>query len=242
MRRPLLMTAATLAATLLVAGPASAHVSATPSEGASGGYARFAFRVPHGCDGAPTDEVAIQMPAGVVSVKPEFVPGWDAVAEIGPYDEPVELHGEELTEGVQSVTWTAQPGQELPDDHFREFGLSVKLPDGEAGDALYFPTVQSCPDGSEIAWIEIPSGDEEPESPAPSVTLTTADDAHGHDAGDDEDDEPVVHDTATAESAPAGLAAAEDDGPDALTIVALAVGLLGLVVGGAGLAIARRAR
>lgn len=244
MRRVLPTTAATIAATLLVVGPAAAHVSANPSEASSGAYARFAFRVPHGCDGAPTDEVAIRVPAGVASVKPEFVPGWDVSSEVGPYDEPVELHGEEITEGVQSVTWTAQPGQELPDDQFREFGLSVKLPDGEAGDVLYFPTVQSCPDGGEIAWIEIPSGDEELESPAPAVTLTAATDGHGHGApGDDEPDGDAGHAASsggTAEAAPAGLAAAE--GTDPLLVVALAVGVLGLGVGAAGLATARRAR
>lgn len=148
MRRPLAFAAATAAATVLVAFPAAAHVSVTPSDAAAGGYATLAFSVPHGCDGESTNTIEVAIPAGVVSVKPEFVAGWDATTEIGPYDEPVELHGDEITEGAVAVTWTAQDdAAALPDDQFRTFGITMKLPDAEPGTELPFPTVQGCVDG-----------------------------------------------------------------------------------------------
>lgn len=242
MRRLLTTVTAATAATLLLAGPAAAHVSISPSEAPAGGYARLALRVPHGCDGAATDEVAVSIPAGVTSVKPEQVVGWDVATEVGPYDEPVVLHGEEVTEGVQVVTWTAQDGQELPDELFREFGLSLKLPD--EGEVASFPVVQGCVDGSETSWIE---EGEDAEHPAPALTMTAAEgDGHGH---DDATAEPAA-DTADAEdaadddvdAAPAALETTTDAGTDPLTVVALVVGALGLAAGVAGLTAARRAR
>ena len=49
------------------------------------------------------------------------------------------------------------------------------------GETLYFPVIQTCEEG-EAAWIEIPAegeDGEELESPAPSITLTEAEEG-GH--------------------------------------------------------------
>lgn len=232
------------AVTLLVAGPAAAHVTADPSATAAGGYAVVDLRVPHGCDGEATNEVEVQIPDGVISVKPEQVPGWTATTELGAYDEPVELHGSEVTEGVKVVTWTADDGQELPDDQYRDFGLSVRFPDAE-GETLTFPAIQTCVDGSEEAWIETSDDPEaELDHPAPTITLTAAGDGHG---GGDGTDDGTEDETASVAAEDAELAAtpatgSDDGGTDALVYVALGVGLLGLVVGGAGLAAARASR
>ncbi|HVL99237.1 MAG TPA: YcnI family protein [Egibacteraceae bacterium] len=162
------------AVALLVAlgsSPVLAHVTINPQEAAADSYARFAFRVGHGCEGSPTTEVAVQIPPGVVSVKPELVPGWEYETVVGELSEPVELHGEEITEGVQEVRWFGGPP--IPDEAFQEFGLSVRLPDA-AGDILYFPVAQRCGEG-EHAWIERPDEgrpDEELEEPAPGLLLT----------------------------------------------------------------------
>lgn len=250
-RRIRTIAATTLAASAL-ALPAAAHVSVSPSEAPADGYARFAFRTPHGCDGAATNVVSVQIPTGVISVKPEMVVGWDVTTETVTYDESVELHGTELTEGVGVVTWTAQAGYELPDDLFREFGITAKMP-VDAG-TLYFPTVQECVDGNEIAWIEIPAEGEDGhalESPAPAVTLVAADAGHGdHDDHDDDMEHDEADDTATESMEAAGndqievanAAATVDDGTDAIVWVALAFGVVGTLLGLAGLSSARRAR
>lgn len=197
-----------VAALAVLAVPAAAHVTVNPSTATAGAFAKLDLRVPHGCEGQATEVVSVRIAEGVVSVVPEQVPGWDVATETGVYDEPVDLHGELVTEGVRVVTWTAQPGQALPDGRFVDFGLSVRLP--EADGPLYFPAVQTCVDGSQAAWVEIATEDddaEELEYPAPAVALTA-------DGG--------------------------TTGPDAWSIAALLAGLIGLLVGGAALAAARR--
>ncbi|MFM8531053.1 MAG: DUF1775 domain-containing protein, partial [Ilumatobacteraceae bacterium] len=61
---------------LAFAVPAFAHVAPDPSTVAASSSARIAFRVPHGCDGAATDTVEIQIPEGVFSVEPQAKSGW----------------------------------------------------------------------------------------------------------------------------------------------------------------------
>jgi periplasmic copper chaperone A len=227
--------------TALVAAPAAAHVTVDPSSTAAGAYALLDVRVPHGCDGEATAKVEVRIPDGVVSVKPEQVPGWAVSTEIGEYDEPIELHGSPVTEGVRVVAWTAEAGQELPDDLYRDFGLSVRLPDAE-GETLVFPAVQTCVDGNEAAWIETSDDpDAELDHPAPTVTLTAGGGGHGGDASDDTD-EVVAEGEETAELTASPAAAETGSGTGVLTYIALAVGLLGLIAGLAGYRAARAAR
>lgn len=229
---------AAFAAVLLVtfgSAPVFAHVSINPREAPADSYARFAFRIGHGCEGSPTTEVAIQIPDGVVSVKPELVPGWEYETVVGEFSEPVMLHGEEITEGVREVRWF--DGPPIPDEAFQEFGLSVRLPDAE-GETLYFPVVQSCEEG-EHAWVERPADDgsaEELEEPAPALTLTSGGGGHGS-AGDEAGAEEEV--SGDVEPVSAVLADAESAATQArvLAVVALVVAL---AAGGAAVASARR--
>jgi uncharacterized protein YcnI len=224
----------------LSAAPALAHVTANPDEAPAGGYTYSQFRVGHGCEGSPTTKVTIFIPDGVVSVKPEIEPGWQVETKIGaitPYDN----HGEQVTEGVKEVSFTADTP--LPDDRMTQFGISMKMPD-KAGTTLSFPVVQICQQG-ELRWIDLPvEGQEEPEHPAPGIKLEAADLAEdGHAAG-----------TATATKTE-GEAAATDgedaaavqegrvkDRNDTLAIVALVVGGAGLLAGGWSLVTLRRHR
>ncbi|MFT4745218.1 MAG: hypothetical protein ACI9AD_001070 [Nitriliruptoraceae bacterium] len=114
LRVSILLIAATTAALTLVAAPAFAHTTVTPSTTVAGAYAVIDMRVPHGCECVATAVLDVPIPAGVVLVKPEQVPGWTVTTETGTYDEPVIMHGQELTEGVVSVTWTADDGGEIP--------------------------------------------------------------------------------------------------------------------------------
>jgi uncharacterized protein YcnI len=230
LRASILLTAATTAALTLVAAPAFAHTTANPSTTVAGAYAVIDMRVPHGCEGVATAVLDVSIPGGVVSVKPEQVSGWTVTTETGTYDEPVVMHGQELTEGVVSVTWTADDGGELPDGLFRDFGLSVKLPDA-AGDTIYFPAVQTCVDGSQAAWIEIPAGDDaELAKPAPAVTLTeteTETETEVEQTSDDGEAVDVIN-AAADTSNPAGTSG--------VAWAALVLALLGLGLGGAAFA------
>ncbi len=204
------------AAILLPVSAASAHVGIDITEAEADGFAFATFRVPHGCDGSPTTKVKIQIPDGVVSVKPEAVAGWKLEILNGPIT-PYDSHGTMISEGVKEVTWTGGP---LADAHVAQFGMSLKMPN-KAGETIYFKTIQTCEQG-ETAWIEIPAeGAEEPEHPAPSLRLIAA------------EDETVADETAGDEAdlaAPPG-AVENDDDTDPLTFVALGSGVLGIVIG-----------
>jgi uncharacterized protein YcnI len=219
---------------LLIAAPASAHVTANPREAAANGYTKHDFRVGHGCDGSPTTKVAIQIPDGVISVKPQVVPGWTIAVTKGPIT-PYESEGQTISEGVKEVSWTGGP---LPDEHMLEFGLSMKMPDKE-GETLYFPTVQTCQQG-EHRWITIPvEGQEEPDEPAPAIKLTAAAPEHGSagakDAsGGSEEQAGAIQDEAASASGSSGT--------DGLTIIALILAIAGVLLGGGALGMAARRR
>jgi periplasmic copper chaperone A len=167
--------AASALATLIAATPATAHVTIDPGEAPADGYATLRIQVPHGCDGSATRVVRVRIPESVPAVTPQVHPGWEVTTKEGPKDA-VELHGEKVTRGVKEVAWTATAAEPLPDDRLDVFGMSVKLPAGEAGDTVYFPTVQECVEG-QTGWIQIPRANESPDeldSPAPALVLTAA--------------------------------------------------------------------
>jgi periplasmic copper chaperone A len=195
------------------ASMASAHVTVSPSEAASGGYAKLDVRVPHGCEDAATETLRVQVPDGIYTVTPQIVAGWEVSVNKETLDEPVDDgHGGELTEKATEIVWTGGP---LPNERLQEFGVSLKMPELDEGETLYFPAIQECEGGSTAEWIEIPSEGVDShslESPAPGVTLTSASDDHGSDMA-------MASDTDS------------DDGTGTLTIVALVIGALGLLTG-----------
>lgn len=221
------------AAALVLAPAAAAHVTANPGEARPGSFAKFDFRVGHGCEGSPTTRLTIAIPAGVTSVKPEVVPGWEIAVQEGELPEPITTEeGETITEGVTEVRWTGGP---LPDAHFSEFGLSVRLPD-RPGETLYFPAVQTCEQG-EHRWVEIPAAGQDPfelEEPAPFVTLAAAEAEEGAEAAE------AGEQTSAESVAPAATA---DDG-NARDNLALGLGAGGLAagLGALGLTLVRRTR
>lgn len=214
------------AALALSTGPAFGHVTANPRQATAGDYTYHAFRVGHGCEGSPTTKVAVRIPEGVTSVKPEEVAGWAIDITMGPVT-PYESDGETVSEGVTEVSWTGGP---LPDTHMQQFGLSMKMPE-RAGETIYFPVVQTCQEGVH-RWIAIPvEGEEEPDEPAPGVTLLAAEgDGQGSTAGTEENA------TGTGDAGPVAQAGEVDgDGSDTLAVVALVVGIAGLLTGAAAL-------
>jgi len=177
MRRLELQLAAALALTGASIATAHAHASLEQGESAPGSY-KAVLRIPHGCDGAPTDTVVMTIPAGYVDVKPMLKPGWTVTTRKGDYAKPYQVHGKDVTSGVLEVTWS---GGSLPDDFFDEFIVSGTLA-GEEGEVLRFPTVQKC-GVAEVAWNEVPAEGQNAHSlehPAPALTITAAG-AGGHD-------------------------------------------------------------
>jgi uncharacterized protein YcnI len=166
--KKLLIAVAALTA-LLAVPVATAHVSPTQSSAAAGSTAIIGFTIGHGCEGSPTRQVSIQIPAGVTSAKPQPKPGWRITIKRGKLPQPVkDFAGKTVTVGVLSVTWTGGP---LADAYFDSFNLRLGMPPA-AGKTLYFKTVQRCAKGL-YRWVQIPAkGQGEPESPAPAVQVT----------------------------------------------------------------------
>ena len=216
----LAVVAALAAGLVALAGPASAHVSVSSSDAAPGGFGKLAFRVPNESDTASTVSLRIQIPpeAAMASVRVQPVPGWTATTTTAELDEPLEAHGQEISTYVSVVEFRAADGGGIRPGEFQEFALSGgPFPEAES---LAFPAVQGYSDGSEAAWIEpTVAGQDEPERPAPVLTLAA--------------EEPAA---APAEAAATGLEhASATDEPGALALfvafLALLFGIGGVVLG-----------
>ncbi|MDQ8728834.1 DUF1775 domain-containing protein [Bradyrhizobium sp. LHD-71] len=152
---------------------AAAHVTLVTPEARANSQYKAVLQVPHGCDGAATIAVRVQIPDGVIAVKPMPKAGWTLSTTRGAYAKAYENHGREVTEGVREIVWS---GGNLADDHFDEFTFAARIAtDGGAAKAVYFPTVQQCSKG-EVAWTEIPAAQQSPhglKKPAPSLRIST---------------------------------------------------------------------
>jgi uncharacterized protein YcnI len=179
MRRRVAGVVSTTALLLAIAVPASAHVYIVESDVVGGGYGtEVTIRIPHGCDGAATTALEVQIPAGVTSVKPKLMAGWTidvvsttpVVPSMAPGASP--LTDEQLDAMtapiVSSVKWS---GGTLPDSEYADFQLRAVFP--ETPGTVSLPAVQYCGD-TQVAWIEMPAAGQDPETlehPAPSVTV-----------------------------------------------------------------------
>jgi uncharacterized protein YcnI len=149
---------------------ASAHVVLAERTAGPGAYYVATLRVPHGCEGAATTALSVQIPPDVVTARPMPKPGWKVKVTYETLAQPVSVEGRELTRRVKQVAW--HDGV-LPDEQFDEFSISLKLPD-RAG-PVYFPIVQLCETGKS-EWIEIPRDGQTARDlryPAPSVLLSS---------------------------------------------------------------------
>jgi uncharacterized protein YcnI len=153
LRRLTLACVAASVVAVTVATPASAHIHPDPDEAQAGSEQTVGFTIEHGCDGAPTVAIELLVPDGVTDVSPLPLDGWTAdLDETDAGDEVVVFDDGSLpdgTEGTFEVTMTLPP---TPDT------------------TIYFPIVQRC-DGGELRWIEIPVDGEEPDYPAPAMSL-----------------------------------------------------------------------
>ena len=211
------------AASVVVATGASAHVTVASEDAAPGGFGKITFRVPNESDTASTVGLRIQIPedAALASMRTQPMAGWTATLTTTDLDEPLENHGQEITSYVSVVEFRADEGAGIAPGQFQEFSLSGgPFPDA---DQLSFPTVQLYNDGTEAAWIEpTVDGQEEPESPAPVLTLAAGTTAGTTTAAAAEDGD---HSHAEAvEESPGGLALF-------LAILALLTGIAGVVLG-----------
>ena len=157
-----------------IATPASAHVFVQSGPATVGGSYRAVLAVPHGCGQSPTTRITVQIPEGMIAVKPMPKPGWLIETIKGPYAQSYDfMHGMKASEGIKQISWTGK----LDNDFYDEFVFSAYLPASLKADApLYLPTHQTCETGAED-WAQIPASGQDPhelKSPAPQLRLAAA--------------------------------------------------------------------
>jgi hypothetical protein len=92
----------------------------------------------------------VQLPSDATDVEANGPAGWTA------------------TVSSTELRWT---GPALAADASHSFAFTLLL-DRPAGSIMTFPTIQSCADGSELAWIELATpADPNPPHPAPSIVI-----------------------------------------------------------------------
>ncbi|MET9801866.1 YcnI family protein [Streptomyces sp. NPDC006368] len=215
---------------VLLSGTAFAHVSVQPQgEAAKGGYATVHFKVPNERDNASTVKVEVTLPAEhpLASVSTQPVPGWKAAVTKAKLAKPLQVHGKRITEAATRITWTAD-GSKIAPGQFQQFTVSLgQLP--ENTDRLVFKALQTYDNNEVVRWIEEPKdGAPEPETPAPVLKLSAAtEDHHGGGAataGTGDEDKEQGH--GTEEKAAA----------DSTDTTARVLGVVGILVGAAGVA------
>jgi len=216
-RRWTVSACAAITCTLAIPGIAVAHVSVQPQEAPAKGFVVEDVRVPNEENNAGTTKVSVQFPEGFAEVSFEPVPGWKVKVKKTKLAQPITTdEGDKLTEQVSTVTWS---GGKIAPGEFQDFPVSVQMPD-KAGTTLTFKAIQTYDNGKVVRWIGPPDAEE----PAPQVKVTAAE-----------------GDTASATPAASTSDDSGDDDSKTLAVIALIVGALGLLAGGAALLARRRA-
>ncbi|MEU9208684.1 YcnI family protein [Streptomyces sp. NPDC048415] len=217
-------------AVLGLSAPAFAHVTVQPDgPAAKGDYATVNFKVPNERDNASTTKLEVNFPADhpLASVMPQPIDGWSVKVTKSKLAKPLTMHGEKIDEAVTKVTWTAS-GKGIEPGFFQKFPLSVgALP--EDTDELVFKAIQTYSNKEVVRWIEPQKeGAAEPENPAPVLALSAASE-EGH------------HGSSSTEDASASKTAAKNtteaaSSSDSSDTTARVLGVVGIVVGAAGVA------
>lgn len=189
-----------IALTAALVPTASAHVVLVQKVAPAGSYYRAQFMVGHGCEGASTVSVQVDIPEGIPVVRPQPKAGWQLHHETAPLAEPVMVHGKPKTEAIRKVIWS---GGSLADQNYDEFGMLLYL---ATPGILYFRVLQTCERGAND-WAEVPVEGVRQRLAFPAAVLHVIDPAahHGHPGGHHQPGEAV---RPGAESGPAPVDAA----------------------------------
>lgn len=128
---------------LCLATPAAAHVGVSSGPATAGRSQKITFSVGHGCEGADTVALRVEIPAGVNSVR----------ALTGPFGKPT-IEG--TPAAVTAVSWRKPNSEVLADDvGYYELTLRVRV-DDVPFTRIHFRVVQTCRTAagveSTVAW------------------------------------------------------------------------------------------
>ncbi|HEY0464691.1 MAG TPA: DUF1775 domain-containing protein [Polyangiaceae bacterium] len=160
MQRPIL-TALLAGFAALVSSTARAHVSIVSGPAFANASQEVTFGVGHGCAGADTYRVQVEIPASVTSVRPE-------TSDFGQADVETDAGGT-----IVAVTWTKSDASVLDaDTQYYKLVLRLKAPD-QPFSTVYLPAHQTCraADGTEttVDWVGIDEAAASTVEPAPEL-------------------------------------------------------------------------
>lgn len=214
---------------VLLASPALAHVSVSPETAPAGSSIELSFRVPNEESNASTSEVTVQIPTdhpiAQVLVKP--VPGWTSTTQTTTLTTPLVTDDGSFTSVVSQITWR---GGRIAPGGYQDFDVSVDpLPDQPG--QLVFKALQTYTNGDVVRWIDVQQpGQDEPEHPAPTLTLTASPSTPSMAGSMAPGMTPSMRGAPTAHAA-----SSSSSWPGVVAVVGLAVGLVALLLAGWGL-------
>src|SRR4051794_30415440 len=103
----------------MLPGGAQAHITFENKEVVAGSTVKFVLRVPHGCAGAATTRVRLQLPEVLRGAKPQPKPGW--ALTITPRPTGIQAAGGHGDDGMEAaeIAWSGR----LEDAHYDEFAF-----------------------------------------------------------------------------------------------------------------------
>ncbi len=223
-RRTLILAAA---AALIAPAAAQAHISIHPNAVPQGAFATLTFRVPNESDKADTTKLSIQMPPGFTDVSAAPPAGWSFSLKTAKLAKPITTDEGTVTTEVTEIDFS---GGKLPPGQFGQFPISVVIP-GPPGSVLTFKAVQTYSNGQVDSWIGSPTS----EQPAPTIDVTAKGGVLQDVAGGEAGPPATLPATTTgvrATSVNATKVVKPTSGASkALGIAALALAILGVVLG-----------
>src|SRR4051794_37147842 len=234
MSRTRKLAAATAVAALAIPAAAQAHVTLQPSQAPAGAFTVLNVRVPTELDNASTAKVDVKFPDGFAAARYQNVPGWKVRVITKKLAQPIQTDDGPITQGIDRMVFAraSAAGGGIKPGQFQDFPVSVQIP-GKAGDKLTFKAIQTYSNGEVVRWIGAPGSDQ----PAPQVTVTAAAQAAAASANRTGTGAGA---TSASNGGPSHPAAPASSAGNGLSIAALAIGGLGLPLGGGALAPSRR--
>lgn len=148
-RRLLVACSAAFAALIALAAPAFAHADAT-AKAAAAGRTDITVSIEHGCNGNAVTGVRVSLPTGATAATGTNADGWTS------------------TVTATEIAWS---GGSIAATASGDFNFSLVLAQ-PAGATVTLPTIQTCTNNTEIAWIQAPTSDHSESShPAPQFVV-----------------------------------------------------------------------
>ena len=143
-----------VAALVLAASPASAHISLETKQATIGSSYKAVFAVPHGCAGSATIKIRVQIPEGVIGAKPMPKAGWNVEAIKRQIRQRIRLPRQQAHPKA-SRKWSGAAASCRTTITMNSSSRTFLTGGLKPNTTLYFPVVQECEQGVS-RWIDIP--------------------------------------------------------------------------------------